>query len=250
MHTMWRRIALTIVSMLILATKSFAWQNCGLLLRRQLPVVSATTLPHALPHPSSTKSRLYNNDMNQKVLGVSESAVSLYKPGDKIQVEVISFGPLGASVDVIGNGHADADLIPESSPPLAKGLIYQKEIAYFRQARQNVDVIRGEVLPAYVEKVRLELGGRLDISLRMFGAKAKAEDVAGLILERLRHDGTLLVGDKSTPGSIAREFPGVSKSSFKLAVGSLYRQGKVQPGPDSISLMNTSSNKKIYNETH
>jgi uncharacterized protein len=139
---------------------------------------------------------------------------------------------------VIGKGHADTDLIPESSPPLTKGLIYQEEITYFRQARRNVDVIRGEVLPAYVAKVRLELGGCLDVSLRMFGAQARADDVAGQILERLRQDGTLLVGSKSPLGLIAREFPGVSKNTFKKALQSLFRQGMVQPGPNSISLKN------------
>ena len=104
-----------------------------------------------------------------------------FTPGDKIQVEVVSFGPLGASVEVIGKGHAQEDIIPPDEDPLATGLILQKEISYFRQARNNVDVVRGEILPAVVQNVRED--GKLDIGLRSFGGKAKAKEVGDLILK-------------------------------------------------------------------
>ncbi len=78
-----------------------------------------------------------------------------FQVGDKIQVEVISFGPLGASVGVVGIGHGDSvPLLPVDAEPYATGLILQQEIAYFRQSRGNVDVVRGEVLPAYIQKIR------------------------------------------------------------------------------------------------
>ena len=91
-------------------------------------------------------------------------------------------------------------------------LIYQQEIAYFRSARDNVDVVRGEILPAYVQKVRDD--GKLDIGLRAFGGKQKSMEASDQILEMLRDnpDGTLEVGDKSAPEDINRLFPGVSKT--------------------------------------
>lgn len=91
-------------------------------------------------------------------------------------------------------------------------LIYQKEIAYFRAARDNVDVVRGEILPAYVQKVRDD--GKLDIGLRAFGGKQKSLEVSELIMDRLEwsEDGVLPVGDKSPPEEINMEFPGVSKT--------------------------------------
>jgi predicted RNA-binding protein (virulence factor B family) len=161
---------------------------------------------------------------------------TVFKAGDPIQVEISSFGPLGASVSVVGLGH-DGKLLPVDGEPYAYGLILQKEIAYFREARDNVDVVRGEVLPAYVEKIRLE-DGKLDIGLRAFGGKAKADQIHEQILKKLEAspDGTLPVGDKSTPVEINREFPGVSKSVFKKAVGALYKKGLVAPTPNSISL--------------
>jgi predicted RNA-binding protein (virulence factor B family) len=63
--------------------------------------------------------------------------------------------------------------------------------------------------------------------------------VASKILERLdwTSGGELPIGDKSTPEEIQNEFPGVSKANFKKAVSSLYKQGRVEPGPFSIKLM-------------
>lgn len=181
-----------------------------------------------------------------------------FRPGDKIQVEVTSFGPLGASVDVIGIGHGvDVPLLEPEEPPFAQGIILQQEIKYFRSARSNVDVVRGEILPAYVQSIREIEPSRddedeeddsddsspptikLDICLRSFGGKAKSEEVGAMILERLQatDNGILYIGEKSSPVEINYEFPGVSKSVFKKALGGLYKKRLVQPGPDSIELM-------------
>ena len=140
-----------------------------------------------------------------------------FRPGDKIQVEVVNFGPLGASVEVIGLGHGDSvPLLPADAPEAyAYGLILQEEIAYFRRARNNIDVVRGEILPAFVQQVRPE-DGKLNISLRNYGGKAKSLDAGTQILERLQEaGGRLAIGEKSSPQEINDEFPGVSKSVFK-----------------------------------
>ena len=209
---------------------------------------------------SSTRSDRNDNDNNNNP---TSAANTNFRPGDKIQVEVTSFGPLGASVDVIGIGHGvDVPLLEPDEPPYATGLILQKEIAYFRSARGNVDVVRGEILPAYVQSIReVEIsredddgGGdyddddsspspiKLDICLRSFGGKAKSEEVGAMILERLQATdiGILDIGEKSSPVEINHEFPGVSKSVFKKALGGLYKKGLVKPGPDSIELMKNS----------
>lgn len=179
--------------------------------------------------------RRFMNTESSNNITAEDPALS-FKSGDKIQVEVISFGPLGASVEVIGCGHGVSDLISEDQPVLGRGLILQKEISFFRQGRNNVDVVRGEVLPAYVERIREN--GRIDISLRAYGGKAKADEVSQQILDRLETTaGILNVGDKSSPEVINQEFPGISKSSFKRAVANLYKAGKVKPGPDSIELI-------------
>ena len=169
-----------------------------------------------------------------------------FKQGDRVMVEVIFFGPLGASVDVVAhNTHNAADCIPETEPALGRGMILQKEIAYFRRGRGGVDVVRYEILPAYVEKVRNDVLNedgepeeRLDISLRPPGGKAKAQELGAQILERLKEsdDGVLGVGDKSSPEEIGDMFPGASKGAFKKAVSALYKKGLVTPSANSIAL--------------
>ena len=153
-----------------------------------------------------------------------------FQPGSRVQVEVRGFGPLGASVDVIATSHDAADVIAEDVPALGTGLISQSEIQYFRSGRNNLDVVRGEVLCAYVEQLRDD--GKLRIGLRPFGGRAKADELGALILERLEENGgELQIGDKSKPHEINREFPGTSKAAFKKAISALYKQRKVVPGP-------------------
>jgi CvfB-like winged helix domain len=185
----------------------------------------------------------------------------MFPPGTKILVEVISFGVLGASVEVIGvNSHDMNDISSSSSntaaenvdnsnnmsgnnlPLYATGLILQKEIEYYRQSRNNVDIIRGEVLPAYVEKVRLSGSiPQLDICLRVFGGKAKTEELTERILQQLQvptAHGKLFLGDKSSPQEINTIFPGISKSTFKKALSALYKQKLIQqPESNVITLI-------------
>lgn len=224
-------------AVLLAGSRSLAFTSRTSLSRLQnsatKPVTQLQWMIHRPSLPILTSRFLSTENSNFSL----ENSLPSFKSGDKIQVEVISFGPLGASVEVIGCGHGEEDLISEDQPALGQGLILQKEISFFRQGRQNVDVVRGEVLPAYVERVREN--GRIDISLRAFGGKAKADEVSQQILNRLESasGGILEVGDKSPPEVVAREFPGVSKSSFKRAVANLYKAGKVKPGPDSITLI-------------
>ena len=175
----------------------------------------------------------------------SSTPFNKFERGAQILAEVTRFGKLGASVDIVGvGGHSEDFLIDEYDPPLASGLILQSEISYFRRKRNMLDVVVGEILPAYVEQTRYMEDGniKIDVTLRPPGY-AKSVDLAVVILkkleDRLEHDqnDTLDVGDKSTPSEIDAEFPGTSKSAFKKAVSALYKEGKVKPGPYSITLM-------------
>jgi len=168
-----------------------------------------------------------------------------FKKGDLVLVEVIYFGPLGASVDVVAhNSHDPSDCITQDEPALGRGMILQQEINYFRKGRGGVDVVKFEVLPGYFENAREvmnhdgDMEVRLDISLRPPGGRAKAEDLSRQILRKLKElDGPLDVGDKSSPEEINQVFPGASKGAFKKAVSNLYRRGLVSPGRKSTTLM-------------
>ena len=142
-------------------------------------------------------------------------------------------------MDVIGAGHDEENCVEETEPPLGSGIILQREIQYFRDGRGGLDVIAGEVLPAYVEEVRED--GWLHVSLRPPGGLAKTTDLSGRILEALREGGEIGVGDKSSPEEISNIFPGTSKGAFKKAVSALYKKRMIVPGPYSTQLVATSS---------
>ena len=215
------RVLLT-ASLVPTATRAFSWS-----LTRTYSTHHPS--PSHLLTPFSSTRCFFSSFSNQ------DTGVPL-KRGDAIQVEVTRFGPLGASVEIIGTSHDPKDLIGEDDPAIAKGLILQKEIGYFRAARNGLDVVVGEVLCAYVENVRDD--GKIDISLRRPGGKGKAQDMEKLILDALNAQGGVIdVGDKSSPEDINKAFPGTSKATFKRGVAALFRQGKVQPGAYTTKLM-------------
>lgn len=208
--------------------------------------------PHGERQLFHTSSHFLDSSKNIRNQGSSSSSLSSsyeslsseflqslpFRKGDKIQVEVVRFGPLGASVEIIAhNSHNEEALIPEDEEPLAYGLILQREIGYFRASRGGVDVVLGEILPAYVDWVRDD--GKVDVSLRKPGGKGKAEDLGKIIMEKLQQmDGNEIpVGDKSTPQAINEMFPGASKASFKRAIAALYKKKLVQPGPFATKLI-------------
>ncbi len=105
------------------------------------------------------------------------------------------------------------------------GLIYKNEI--IRPLRY------GERCKGYVKKVRED--GKLDISLEKIGF-VKMEDTCQRILDYLsEHDGKMYLTDKSDPDLIREEI-GMSKKTFKSAVGILYKQKLVVINDDHIAL--------------
>jgi hypothetical protein len=144
-----------------LSLSSSSWQPAMAVLERR----PGRSCPARL---SSSSSRASAGDDRDEV---DDSDHAAFKAGDKIQVEVLSFGPLGASVGIVARSHDPDDVLPESDDFLGRGLVLQKEIQYYRQSRDGVDVVRGEILPAYAERVRET--GNVDVSLRAYGGKAK-----------------------------------------------------------------------------
>ena len=124
-----------------------------------------TTRFFSIHHPSISilSSAASADDMT------SDSRVSPveYKRGQLIKVKVISFGPMGASVSIAED---------------RRGLILQKELAMFRDRRDREQVVVGEVLDGYVERVRET--GNVDVSLRPVDV-ARIEVVKKEVMEAL-----------------------------------------------------------------
>lgn len=107
-----------------------------------------------------------------------------------------------------------------------KGLIYKEDIFE--------DIRTGDKLEGWVKKIRPD--GKLDIVLQEEGYRS-IEPNAQYIYEELKaNDGFLALHDKSAPEDIQSQL-GLSKKSFKKAVGNLYKDGKIVIQEDGLHLV-------------
>ena len=106
-----------------------------------------------------------------------------------------------------------------------RGLIYKEDIFE--------DIRTGDKLEAWVKKIRPD--GKIDIVLQEEGYKS-IEPNAQYIFEELQaNDGFMPLHDKSAPEDIQTQL-GLSKKSFKKAIGTLYRDRKILIKEDGIYL--------------
>ena len=92
------------------------------------------------------------------------------------------------------------------------GLLYENEV--FKPIQ------RGEFLTGYIKLVRAD--DKIDVSLQKIGYD-NIDSVAKEILEKIKsQSGYMEVTDKSSPETIKHIF-GISKKSFKKAIGALYK---------------------------
>lgn len=107
-----------------------------------------------------------------------------------------------------------------------RGLIYGNEL--FEQVR------RGDHRKGFVKLIRED--GKLDVTLQRPGY-GKVETTGDLLLRKLKeNNGFLPFGDKSSPEDIARVFE-MSKKTFKMTLGKLYKEQKVRLAEDGIYLL-------------
>ena len=106
------------------------------------------------------------------------------------------------------------------------GLLHRNEVS------RNLAI--GERLPAFIRQIRTD--GKIDVCLHL-KRKERAEEAATIIMEALsRQHGFIAVTDKSPPALIEELF-GLSKKSYKQAVGSLYRQRLIAIEEKGIRLL-------------
>lgn len=133
-----------------------------------------------------------------------------YAVGDEVEVLVWQKTDLGFKV-IVDNRFG--------------GLLYDNEI--FRPLET------GARLKAYVKQVRED--GKIDLALQKSGME-KVDDFAPVLLKYIQeHDGHIALNDKSSANDIYNTF-GVSKKTFKKAVGDLYKRQLIVLGDYGISL--------------
>ena len=106
------------------------------------------------------------------------------------------------------------------------GIIYNNEIF------EPLNI--GDKKIAYIKNIREDL--KLDISLSKVGYQNKISDIESTILSALEQNGGFLpLHDKSNPEEIKAQLA-MSKKSFKMAVGGLYKAGKITIEENGIRL--------------
>lgn len=95
------------------------------------------------------------------------------------------------------------------------------------------DLKFGEKLSGYIKKIREE--NKIDIGIGEKGYKKVMPETDRILYLLAEHDGYLPYNDKSAPEDIYTFF-GISKKTFKMAVGALYKERKIELTQTGIKL--------------
>jgi predicted RNA-binding protein (virulence factor B family) len=107
-----------------------------------------------------------------------------------------------------------------------EGMLYRNEV--FQTLR------KGQRIPGFIKKVRDD--GKIDLCLQKPGPE-KVDEVSEKIVDKLKaQDGFISVTDKSAPEIIYGLF-GVSKKTFKKAIGALYKKRLILIESNGIRLI-------------
>ncbi|RDE19552.1 GntR family transcriptional regulator [Motiliproteus coralliicola] len=108
------------------------------------------------------------------------------------------------------------------------GLVHNKDL--FRKLHY------GQPLSGYIKQVRSD--GKIDLLLEQPGF-APVTGLAERILQQLQQQGGFLpLSDRSDPELIKKRF-GVSKKKYKMAIGTLYKQRRIDIEPEGIRLIDS-----------
>lgn len=133
-----------------------------------------------------------------------------YQPGEEVDLLIARRTDLGFSA-IVNDQHW--------------GLLYAGEVF------EPVEV--GDRRKGFIKAVRPD--GKIDLSLQKRGYE-KVEDILMKILRVLQENkGFLPLTDKSTPEAVYERF-GVSKKTFKQALGALYKKRVITLDPDGIRI--------------
>lgn len=106
------------------------------------------------------------------------------------------------------------------------GLLYHNKISRVVQ--------RGSALKVLIEKIRDD--GKLDLAMNAQGYERISTEAERLLELIRRNNGFLNLHDKSSPEEV-RKIAGMSKKTFKMAVGQLYKKRLIELSPEGISLI-------------
>ncbi|RLD51171.1 MAG: GntR family transcriptional regulator, partial [Bacteroidetes bacterium] len=153
--------------------------------------------------------RLYGSNKIEKFLQNENLTV---EEGEEVDLLIWKQTDMGFSV-IVNNIHS--------------GLVFENEI--FKEL--NV----GDKLKGFVKNIRED--NKLDISIQPLGYKNTIDpNVESVFYTLKENNGFLAITDKSSPDDIYETFS-MSKKAFKKAIGSLYKERKIELNKDGIKLV-------------
>ncbi len=106
------------------------------------------------------------------------------------------------------------------------GLLYQNEVFE--------DLKPGDQKRGFIKKIRE--GNKIDLSLQVIGFKHILDLKDSLMIDLQENNGSILLGDKSSPEDIYNRLK-ISKKAFKKAIGSLYKERLIIISDHEIKLV-------------
>ena len=148
--------------------------------------------------------------------------------------------------------HFLPDTSPYFKPHQAVSLLIcgQTDLGYKAVVNQSAlgllfhsDAIRpvhyGETIEGFIKQIRAD--GKLDLCLQLVTREALDALSQQILTYIEQQGGTITLTDKSPPQAIMAQF-GVSKSSYKKALGKLYKQRLIVIEPETITLVKKHGN--------
>lgn len=106
------------------------------------------------------------------------------------------------------------------------GLLYRNEVFE--------DLKPGDQKRGFIKKIRE--GNKIDLSLQVIGFKHILDLKDSLMIDLQENNGSILLGDKSSPEDIYNRLK-ISKKAFKKAIGSLYKERLITVSDHEIKLV-------------
>jgi uncharacterized protein len=119
-----------------------------------------------------------------------------------------------------------------------KALIENKHVGMIFQNEVFKKLTYAQELKGFIRKIRPD--GKIDLSLQIGTGHKAGQELAPMILERLKNqNGFLDINDK-TPAEKIYEYFGVSKKKYKIAIGHLYTKRLIRIEDHGIYLVTES----------
>jgi predicted RNA-binding protein (virulence factor B family) len=173
--------------------------------------------PYALKEGESYVIYMYFDKISDRLVGSAcvehflDNTDLSFEPGDEVDMMIYESTELGYKV-IINRKHS--------------GLIFKNEVF------QPIEI--GLQLKGYIKKIRED--NKIDVSLYKFGYNNIASNSEKILTYLNNNKGFLNLTDNSKPELIVSQL-GMSKKTFKKAVGDLYKRHIVRLDPEGIYLL-------------